>query len=104
MNDLNFSYSDFLALFTLVLTIGNMWRLAKEIRKPKQDLTEMVEDHHRLLEYRKEELEKIEKKADLSLRSVFHLMNYAADLESKDELKAALKDLQQEIINREMNV
>lgn len=74
MQELKFSYGDLAALLALILTIGNLWKLKNSIIQPREQESEMVKDHHRILMIRKDEINRVEKKADLALKACFRLM------------------------------
>lgn len=91
MQELQFSYTDVIAVLSLITSLGALWRFAKEVNKPKNDLVKMVEDHERILNTRKERIKETRIRVDLALRSILALLD--------EEDKAKLAEIRERIID-----
>lgn len=104
MQELKFSYGDVITIIALITSLGSVWRLNRDLAKPREETRAMVEEHHRILSLRKDEIRRVERKADIALRACLHLLNYIGGIEGEKEVTEALKDLQQELIEQEVHL
>lgn len=98
MQELNFSYGDLITILALITSLGSVWRLNKEVRKPKEDMARMVEENHRLLNQRKEVLSEIDRRSRMALECCIHLMGYAVGMEDQKDIADYFKQMQTELI------
>lgn len=75
MQDFKLSYADLVTVLALITSLGAVWRLNRELRKPKDDLVRMVEKHERLLSIRQQRIIGNRKRADMALRCVIELLD-----------------------------
>lgn len=100
MQELRFTYSDVVTLIAFILSLGSLWELRREIKKPREEESRMVREHHRILTMRKDEIRRVEHKCDLALHADFQILDYLQK-EQAEEITKALQDLQQGLIDGE---
>lgn len=80
-----------MAVLTLIASLGTVWRLDREIRKPKQDLNAMVKQHDRVINGRITLIMQNRRRCDMALRCIMDILD-AKDFGQLDDTKQRLID------------
>ena len=83
----------------LIAAIWGIVKIIKELRKPSDDLKEMVEKHDRLLANDNQRIHKIEESNQLILRCMLDLINHEITGNGIEKMKKTRDDLQEFLIN-----
>lgn len=94
MNSLSLTVRDLITLLSLITSLGTVWGLYREIRRPRDDMNEMVERHERTLKDRRSHIDFNSRRITLALRVLFDLAKDRPDLQEQliDEMSKGDND------------
>ena len=84
----------------LVAALWGTWKIAKEIRKPKEDLAAKVQLHDDLLKKDNERLKEMETSNKLVLQCLLIIINHDITGNGIESMKEARDELQEYLINK----
>lgn len=80
--------------------IWGVWKIAKEIHKPSEDLKNRVEKHDALLNKDNVRLKEIEESNQMILKSLLVIINHDITGNGIEKMKTTRDELQEYLINR----
>lgn len=85
---------------TFVAGIWGIWKIIKELRKPKDDLKAAVTKHDQLLTNDNKRLEAVEESNQMMLKSMLVIINHEITGNGIEKMKETRDELQEYLINR----
>ena len=85
---------------TFVAGIWGIWKIIKELRKPKDDLKTEVTKHDQLLANDDKRLEAVEESNQMMLKSMLVIINHEITGNGIEKMKETRDELQEYLINR----
>lgn len=89
-----------LGICAFITALWGVWKIVKEIKKPKEDLVAMVELHDKLLKKDNERLKEMETSNKLILQCLLIIINHDITGNGIEEMKETRDELQKYIINK----
>lgn len=89
-----------LAFCGLVTALYGIWKIVKEIKKPGDDLKEIVEKHSQRLDKDNRRLEEVEESNQMILKCLYAILNHEITGNNVDKLTARRDELQEYLIDR----
>ena len=83
-----------------VTAIWGVWKITKEIKKPKEDLIEKVKLHDELLKKDNERLKEMETSNKLILQCLLIIINHDITGNGIEKMKETRDELQEYLINK----
>lgn len=84
----------------LVTALWGLWKIVKELKKPNDDLKELVEKHEKRLNNDNDRLKEIEDSNKMMLQCLLVIINHDITGNGIDKMKEARDDLQEFLINK----
>lgn len=100
MLDFTITSEQILALCAFVSAIWGVWKIIKEVKKPKDDLVEKVKLHDELLKKDNERLKEMETSNKLVLQCLLIIINHDITGNGIESMKEARDELQEYLINK----
>lgn len=85
---------------TLVAGLWGLWKIIKEVRKPNQDLKDVVAKHERLLANDDQRMKEFEDSNRMILQCLLVIINHDITGNGIDRMKEARDELQDYLINK----
>jgi hypothetical protein len=85
---------------SFVAALWGVWKIIKELKKPNDELKQMVADHEKLLSADDERLRAIEESNKMILQSLLVIINHNITGNGVDKMKEARSDLEEYLINK----
>lgn len=95
-----FSSEQIIGFCALITALWGIWKIVKEIKKPNDDLKEIVEKHERLLNNDNNRLEDIENSNKMMLQCLLVMINHNITGNGIDKLKETRDELEKFLINK----
>lgn len=89
-----------LGICAFIVALWGVWKIIKEIKKPKDDLVAKVELHDELLKKDNERLKEMETSNKLILQCLLIIINHDITGNGIEEMKETRDELQKYIINK----
>lgn len=89
-----------LGICVFISALWGVWKIVKEIKKPKEDLVAKVELHDKLLKKDNERLKEMETSNKLILQCLLIIINHDITGNGIEEMKETRDELQKYIINK----
>ena len=89
-----------LAFCAFVTTLWGVWKIVKEIKKPNDDLKNIVARHDKLLDNDDKRLKEIENSNRMILQCLLVIINHDITGNGIEKMKTARDELQEYLINR----
>lgn len=80
--------------------LWGVWKIVKELRKPSDDLRNMVRDHEEKLNNDNERLNNIEEQNKMILQSMLVIINHEITGNGVENMKKTRDEIQEYLINR----
>lgn len=85
---------------SFVAALWGVWKIIKELKKPNDELKQMVADHEKLLSADDERLRAIEESNKMILQSLLVIINHNITGNGVEKMKEARSDLEEYLINK----
>lgn len=85
---------------SFIAALWGVWKIIKELKKPNDELKQMVADHEKLLSADDERLRAIEESNKMILQSLLVIINHNITGNGVDKMKEARSDLEEYLINK----
>lgn len=89
-----------LAFCALISALWGVWKIVKELKKPNDDLKEIVAKHEELLNNDNERLKDIEDSNKMMLQCLLVIINHDITGNGIDKLKETRDELQEFLVNK----
>lgn len=89
-----------LGFCALISALWGIWKIVKEIKKPKDDLVEKVKLHDQLLKKDNERLKEMETSNKLILQCLLIIINHDITGNGIEKMKETRDELQEYLINK----
>ena len=100
MMEFTITSGQILAFCAFVSAIWGVWKIIKEVKKPKDDLVEKVKLHDELLKKDNERLKEMETSNKLVLQCLLIIINHDITGNGIEGMKEARDELQEYLINK----
>ena len=98
--EITITTSQIIWICSFIGAIWGVWKIAKEIRKPSDDLKAKVEKHDALLDKDNKRLQEIENSNQMILKSLLVIINHDVTGNGIEKMKTTRDELQEYLINR----
>lgn len=85
---------------SIVTGVFGVWKIIKELRKPKEDLKAKVEEHEQYLKNNHSRLKEVEASNKMILQCLLIIINHDISGNGIDKLKETRDDLNDYLINK----
>lgn len=89
-----------LGLCAFITAVFGVYKIIKELRKPSDDLKQMVDDHTRMLDSDNRRLKEVEESNRLILQSLLVIVNHEISGNGIEGMKKTRDELQEYLVNR----
>lgn len=100
MMEFTISTSQIMWLCSFITLIWGVWKIAKEFRKPNDELKAKVEKHDQLLDKDNKRLKEIEQSNKMIMKSLSAIINHEITGNGVEKMKATRDELQEYLIER----
>lgn len=98
--EFSISSNQIMGFCALVTALWGLWKIVKELKKPNDDLKELVEKHEKRLNKDNDRLKEIEDSNKMMLQCLLVIINHDITGNGIDKMKEARDDLQEFLINK----
>lgn len=98
--DFTITSEQILGICTLIGALWGVWKIVKEIKKPKDDLVAKVKLHDELLKKDNERLKEMETSNKLILQCLLIIINHDITGNGIEKMKETRDELQEYLINK----
>lgn len=98
--EFSISSNQIMGFCALVTALWGLWKIVKELKKPNDDLKELVEKHEKRLNNDNDRLKEIEDSNKMMLQCLLVIINHDITGNGIDKMKEARDDLQEFLINK----
>ena len=89
-----------LLICALITSIWGVWKIVKELKKPNEDIKNLVDKHSQLLDNDNQRLKEVEQSNQMILKSLSSIINHEITGNGIEKMKAIRDELQDYLINR----
>lgn len=100
MMEFTISTSQIMWLCSFITLIWGVWKIAKEFRKPNDELKSKVEKHDQLLDKDNKRLKEIEQSNKMIMKSLSAIINHEITGNGVEKMKVTRDELQEYLIDR----
>lgn len=94
------SSNQILAFCGLVTALYGVWKIVKELKKPNDDMKELVNEHSRNLDRDNKRLKEVEDSNQMILKCLLVIINHDITGNGIEKMTSARDELQAYLINR----
>lgn len=98
--EFSISSDEILAFCALITALYGVWKIVKELKKPNDDLKELVDKHSQILDNDNGRLKEMEKTNQMILKSLSVIINHEITGNNIDKMRDTRDELQEYLINR----
>lgn len=94
------SSNQILAFCGLITALYGVWKIVKEIKKPNDDMKELVNKHSQILNKDNKRLNEVEDSNQMILKCLLVIINHDVTGNGIEKMKSTRDELQEYLINR----
>ena len=100
MFEVTITSEQILGFCSLLAALWGVWKIVKEIKKPKEDLVKKVNRHEELLKKDNDRIKEMETSNKLVLQCLLIIINHDITGSGIESMKEARDELQEYLINK----